>query len=638
MIEPISTNFGQQLSAIIDQKGEVPEYISKKKELYNIFILLLEKSDNTDSDYQSLFKLLQQQNQKKNRAEIEQFLQLINDISNNMHREESIFKNLYRIIELNKTQIKDTFSNDEIFDIFENNKKILLFLFKKEIITINDYIYEKLVSKTEANGNHYRHFFYPEIKKFIGDEKAKDIEKELIEKDSNIFHRFEEKREEGENEGLLCSYIREDSVEKFVSYVTLTNMPLEVELLPSIFETNSFLIENKNPTLIEYAAFFGAIQIFQYLKFNDVKSEPSLWLYAIHSRNAEMIHLIESCQVGPPNKGHLCESIKCHHNEITNYIENNLMTDDNDDKLKKSKKVISAILKFHNYAYFPSDFENAIEFFYLCAYNYHTLVKLYIMEKSGYLKEEASKTTIQQATEQNQFDIAYYLLMSQSTICKNDFYNNTKIKRIVIPPSITSIVGYSFWRCESLKEIVIPSSVTSIEGYSFYGCIKLKTVIIPPSVTSIGDYAFWRCYPIENIIIPSSVTSIGEYAFWRCESLIEVIIPPHVTSIRNKTFYGCSSLKRISIPSSVILIENFAFWMCESLREITIPPLVTSIGEYAFYNCKLLKEIIIPSSVTSIGQYAFWICDSLGKATILSTDISIQKFVFPYKTKIIKIL
>ena len=63
------------------------------------------------------------------------------------------------------------------------------------------------------------------------------------------------------------------------------NISLLSTIKPSIFEINKYLIE--------YAAFFGSIRIFQYLRFNNIELQPSLWFYAIHSNNTEMIHLLE---------------------------------------------------------------------------------------------------------------------------------------------------------------------------------------------------------------------------------------------------------------------------------------------------------------------------------------------------------
>ena len=61
---------------------------------------------------------------------------------------------------------------------------------------------------------------------------------------------------------------------------------------------NSFILNRKSTSLIEYAAFYGSIQIFQFLKINNVRLEQSLWL-VIHSVNAELIHLLDYENVLP---------------------------------------------------------------------------------------------------------------------------------------------------------------------------------------------------------------------------------------------------------------------------------------------------------------------------------------------------
>ena len=97
------------------------------------------------------------------------------------------------------------------------------------------------------------------------------------------------------------------------------------------------------------AAFYGSIQIFQYLKLNGVDFTSSLWMYVIHSNNAELIHILEENHVKPYDltfKDCLEESIKCHHNDLACYIRDNLYAAKNDsiDNFQ-----IFAPIKYYNY-------------------------------------------------------------------------------------------------------------------------------------------------------------------------------------------------------------------------------------------------------------------------------------------------
>lgn len=84
---------------------------------------------------------------------------------------------------------------------------------------------------------------------------------------------------------------------------------------------------------------------------------------------------------------------------------------------------------------------------------------------------------------------------------------------------------------------VTAGSSTSALG-AFGGCTKLKKIILPNTVTSIGAYAFYDCTALEDITIPSGVTSIGNNAFYNCISIKNLIIPCNVT---NGVFRGTTS-------------------------------------------------------------------------------------------------
>jgi hypothetical protein len=245
----------------------------------------------------------------------------------------------------------------------------------------------------------------------------------------------------------------------------------------------------------------------------------------------------------------------------------------------------------------------------------------------------------------------------------NIIRDNTYIKGITLPSTLTSI-GYSaFTYCSGLTSLTIPDGVTTIGNSAFSNCSNLtaftveesntaysaqdgilynkaKTTIIsvpgaksgalslPNTLTSIGDGAFSGCSGLTSVTIPDGLTSIGDIAFSTCSGLTSVTLPNGVTTIRRSTFYGCSDLTSLTIPGSVTTIENGAFWDCSGLTSVTIPGSVTSIGDGAFSDCSGLTSVTIPDSVTSIGDRAFSRCSGLTSVTILGSVTSIGNYAF----------
>ena len=132
--------------------------------------------------------------------------------------------------------------------------------------------------------------------------------------------------------------------------------------------------------MIEYAAFFGSIQIFNYLRLEGVELTPSLWPLAIHGQNAEMIHFIEDNHVELKDKSYkqvFYESIKCHHNDIANYFINNFLQNDEEN----SQDTINQCLKYHNFAFLKSESISKSFFCNLCKYDHCALVDNILKDK-----------------------------------------------------------------------------------------------------------------------------------------------------------------------------------------------------------------------------------------------------------------
>ena len=320
----------------------------------------------------------------ENEKEIKNFLTLLLKIAQNRKCDGKFIFKFIQIIKKLENAIKKTFSNYDIFIFFKGNKKILLQLFENQIITFDESIKQFFLESDKFYSKPDLHkFFYPEIKTFINQYFKAKIEKD-VSMDEEL---FKEKREVGENDSYICELIRQDSVIDFIVYLNKNVISPSSEIKPSLFETNQFLIKNKKTTLIEYAAFFGSIQIFNYLRMNGVELKGSLWLYAIHSNNAELIYLLKELNVQPEDESYekcLEEAIKCHHNDIANYIQNYLL----DEKVEKSnlenvyeKNMYYYCFRYYNYSFFPNDFNNHYIIYYLCDFGYYSLVKLYLNEK-----------------------------------------------------------------------------------------------------------------------------------------------------------------------------------------------------------------------------------------------------------------
>ena len=368
---------------------EIQDHLDKLKKLHSIVLDYIDKDDHIEENFENLCNFIKEQKLTKSGSEFKLFLRLISSISDNHYRANNFFEKIERIIIKYKTIIQKFYSKEELCVIFQNNKRLLFFLLNEKMIIFDEFVLKTIIEKR------YSKYFIPEIKKF--DPKntpftsdLKDIFRIVIPKD------FDEKRKIGENNNKICEIIRNDLIDEFISYVEQFNYPLNSMIEPSIYETNLLLL-SKTPNLIEYAAFFGACQIFNYLFFNGAKIEPSLWIYGVHSDNSMMIHLLEEKQIKPnegknkyqyneifPFKESVIESIMCHNNLVAIYILNNY----ENEKTKKSengnfqnkieKYIESKSFEYYNFGFFPEKVVNNDIFVYLCLYDYQPLVKTFL--------------------------------------------------------------------------------------------------------------------------------------------------------------------------------------------------------------------------------------------------------------------
>ena len=112
------------------------EYLNKIKKLQLDLLNFLDEETNDAG--QDFFKLLNDSKICEIRKECKVFIHLIMAIVNNHHRSTNFFQKIEKILSL--IQVKQNFSNSEIYELFSSNKRILLFIIQSNILSIEDFI------------------------------------------------------------------------------------------------------------------------------------------------------------------------------------------------------------------------------------------------------------------------------------------------------------------------------------------------------------------------------------------------------------------------------------------------------------------------------------------------------------------
>ena len=367
---------------------EIQKYFNQKKEIYDILLKHADSQKDNHEYYSRLVNLFELNNFFDNHEESLILLHTILGIAGNHHRYPDFLNKIDQLFLFFFQKAQQTLSNSELFELFKNHKRNLLFLFKNKILTFDESIIQYLRNKTRLNGLSDLHYFYSQIK--LNDEFkeiANSIKNDIQKVNTNILTEFDEKCEIGENDSEICEIIRKDSIEDFISYLNKTKLEISTTTIkPSFFETNSFLLD-KEPTLIEYASFFGSIQIIKYLEKNDVELTPSLWLYAIHSNNAELIRFLDEKSIKPVDRSFkkcIEESIKCHHNEIAQYLQRKTFKRGVEKMNRKNnfdETIVAYRFRYFNFSTVPIDLETNLILCYLCRFNYITLVEILMKDQ-----------------------------------------------------------------------------------------------------------------------------------------------------------------------------------------------------------------------------------------------------------------
>ncbi|MBQ8429678.1 MAG: leucine-rich repeat domain-containing protein [Clostridia bacterium] len=183
---------------------------------------------------------------------------------------------------------------------------------------------------------------------------------------------------------------------------------------------------------------------------------------------------------------------------------------------------------------------------------------------------------------------------------------------------VTKIEEGAFWNCTKLEKLTLPASITTIEGGAVNGVDTLEEL----HVENLVDWC-----AIEYEGMNGSGAAAATFALYEGETLVETIDGSEDRfdvlaekelgyKLDQNTFCGCTSLKEITLWDSITQIEGFAFMNCASLEKFFSNGSVSTYGLY-FVNCPVLKTVNLKG------------IKSTGNSGIFSECAALEAIVFP---------
>ena len=210
------------------------------------------------------------------------------------------------------------------------------------------------------------------------------------------------------------------------------------------------------------------------------------------------------------------------------------------------------------------------------------------------------------------------------------FYNQPKLAKITISPSVTDIPSYLFKDCKNLVNLKISGSLVKIPEHAFDGC-NISSLILPNSVETISDYAFTNNVGMKSANIGTAVKIIGNNAFSGCTVLADITLGTSLQSIGNEAFMSVGSLatswKSLIFPESLTSIGNKAFYG-SGLTDIKIPNKVSTLGESCFAENKNLQTVFVGRGCQILPKNIFSGCSSLKQVQLSAGLLTIDDAVF----------
>ena len=208
----------------------------------------------------------------------------------------------------------------------------------------------------------------------------------------------------------------------------------------------------------------------------------------------------------------------------------------------------------------------------------------------------------------------------------------SKVKKINLPDTVTTINGRAFKDYTGLEEIHWSDNITYIGEQAFSDCTQLKITDLPAQLEDIGNNAFSDETIQKYETIENGVIYLSNLVYGYQENSFDgkVTIKDGTVKICDKAFNGCKELKEITFPNTLKTIGEYSFSECTGLTEITLPDSLETIGDSAFYKCTGLKKVVIPAGVKEITATAFSFCKTSELVIVADEGTEAKNFAEKY--------
>ena len=200
--------------------------------------------------------------------------------------------------------------------------------------------------------------------------------------------------------------------------------------------------------------------------------------------------------------------------------------------------------------------------------------------------------------------------VSQNMEIVSGAFENTGVRSVVIPESVTVIGISAFKDCKELEEVTVSSQCERLSVEAFQNCSKLEYIDLSRTkITRLEADAFSGCTALKEIRLPDTLQEIEQKAFYNCTSLEALELPSGLLKIGEEALFSCTSLKTINIPTDLYLRcqTSPVAYEVSSLEKIVFDDGREEIDGYAFFAIKSNAEIYIPASVKKFETWTFFI-------------------------------